>query len=122
MIGLEVLAQTGLKLRDGLRAAARAQQSAREAMHLVGQHVIHTRYAHELGELALLGLVALAQYLYLALDQRDRGGVARVLQPHAREQLWVAFKKIRVMLQELDHELLVGGLRWNAAHLIARHP
>jgi len=44
------------------------------------------------------------------------------LQAHARQQLRVAFEEIGMVLQVLRDRLLLGRVRWNAAHLVARNP
>ena len=64
----------------------------------------------------------LAQHFDLALDQRHGRAIARMLQPQARQQLWMALEEIGVVLQVLCDRLFLGRLRRQAAHLIARHP
>jgi len=85
VVGVEVLAQAGLDLRQRLGPRARADQAAREAVYFRGQCVIGARHPHEVRQLLLQGRVALAQHFHLPLDQRHRRTAAWMLQPQARE-------------------------------------
>ena len=74
----------------------------RQAMDAIREPVVGARDIHQLLQLALERLVALAQHFHLALDQAHGGaGVAQMRQAQLGEQGAVALEEIRIGLQIL---------------------
>ncbi len=122
VVGVKVLPQAGLDLREGLDASGRAQEPARKAVDAIGERVVVARHAHEFGQLLLQGCVFLAQHFHLALDERDRGAIARVLQAQSRQQLRMTIEQVGMLLQVLGDRLFVDRFQLQVLGAVACHP
>src|ERR1700733_2961806 len=119
---VEVLAQARLRRADRLGQGASAEQALREAVYALGERVVGARDLHQFLQLTLERLIALAQYLHLALDQADRcAGVAHVRQPQLSEQRSVTLEEIRIGRKIIRDARVVDRVVFDTARLTRGH-
>ncbi len=99
MSASKVFAQAGLDHFDDLARGRNRQQPYGQLVDFVGDLGVGARYFKQVDELAVQLAIALAQDLHLFFDQRCRRPAGHVWHAQLSQQLCVALKKFRVVLE-----------------------
>src|SRR5215831_13285008 len=84
-------------------------------MNFARERIVAAGDLDEVAQFAFQGLRLIAQYLHLALDERNRGGTAIVRKSKLGEQRGVALEKIGIVLQILYDRCFVFDICIEAA-------